>query len=124
MAFDLFIPKCTHDPAHELHFPSVERPLRVNIEGPLVSIQRLVPDVTWHTETEVPDFPQKGGPALAKLAYETLYGHSLDETAESEVVIRDEYLGWITESRPLAYADISIFKTLADTKEVRSTTTA
>ena len=78
----------------------------------------------WHIETEAPDFPQKGGPALAKLTYETLYERSLDNEMEDEVVIRDEYLGWVTESRPLAYADISILKTHADAKEVRSTTTA
>ncbi|KAI9667755.1 MAG: hypothetical protein M1821_000572 [Bathelium mastoideum] len=105
MAFELFIPKCTHAPAHELHSPSVERPLRINIEGPLVSIQRLLPNVTWHMETEAPDFPQEGGPALAKLTYETLYERSLDNETGDEVVIRDEYLGWVTESRPSAEID-------------------
>ncbi|CAG9953757.1 unnamed protein product [Clonostachys rosea f. rosea IK726] len=50
MALELYIPPCLHVPVHPKHPPSVEKPLRIQIEGPLISIQKLVPEAQWHID--------------------------------------------------------------------------
>lgn len=43
----LSIPPCTLNPSHQNHFPTLDKPLRVQIEGPLTAIQKLLGDVEW-----------------------------------------------------------------------------
>jgi hypothetical protein len=100
MALELYIPPCIDQPAHPLHLPHLERPLRINIEGPLVSIQKLLPDIEWILENSKPMFPQPAGPALAQLTYETIYQRAFDPEESNEVKVRDEYMGWIVELYP------------------------
>lgn len=92
MVHSLHIPKCLSTPAHDHHPPPVDKPLRIQIEGPLVSIQKLLPDVTWNVDVCEPSFPQPSGPKLAELAYRAIYGQ---DTLPEHIVVRDEYLGWI-----------------------------
>ncbi|KAK2053959.1 hypothetical protein LY76DRAFT_580865 [Colletotrichum caudatum] len=100
MALQLHIPPCIRNPPHHHHFPPVDKPLRIRIQGPLQSIQKLVPHVQWHP---ILPFPQPGGLELAKLTHETLYKQS---RIDSTPVIRDEYLAWVIEGRrPLDYID-------------------
>lgn len=97
MALELYIPPCIHDPAHALHPPPLDRPLRVQIEGPLVSIRKLVPDCSWHFKAGSREFPQPGGEALAKLTYQALYRIDTRLEVVGDIIIRDEYLGWVME---------------------------
>lgn len=98
MALQLYIPPCISTPAHPLHLPARERPLRIQIEGPLVSIQKLLPEIPWHTDVFPLAFPQRAGTALAKLAYQTIYGQEARLDVVGDLVVRDEYLGWIKET--------------------------
>lgn len=100
MALKLYIPPCIGQPADPLHLPGVERPLRINIEGPLVSIQKLLPNIKWILESSESVYPQPAGQALAKLTYETIYEQALDPEESDEAKVRDEYMGWVTESYP------------------------
>jgi hypothetical protein len=50
---------------------------------------------------------QPGGTELARLAYEKIYNRKSDPEVLGDLVIRDEYLGWMTASRPLAYVRAS-----------------
>ncbi|KZL71117.1 arginine deiminase type-3 [Colletotrichum tofieldiae] len=94
MALQLYIPPCIHRPPHHLHLPSANKPLRIQIQGPLQSIQKLIPNVPWHP---IMSFPQPRGQELTKLIYETLYGAP---------VVRDEYLAWVMDGRrALDYID-------------------
>ncbi|EHA52342.1 hypothetical protein MGG_16784 [Pyricularia oryzae 70-15] len=40
MAYKLHIPDCILEPHHPFHFPTPNKPLRIRIQGPLISIQR------------------------------------------------------------------------------------
>ncbi|KAJ4863860.1 hypothetical protein T069G_00390 [Trichoderma breve] len=75
MALQLHIPSCIRSPVHAHHPPPPDKPLRIQIEGPLPS-----------------------GPLLAKLAYRTIYGSDPSPGIENDIVVRDEYLGWIRET--------------------------
>lgn len=68
-------------------------PLRVQIEGPVVAIQKLLPDISWHTDPLSLVFPQPAGPEIAKLAYQAIYGRSVRPELANDMVVRDEYLG-------------------------------
>lgn len=91
MALPLHIPPCILNPPHPLHPPPADKPLRIRIQGPLETIAKLLPDITWHP---IVAYPQPGGLALAKITHEKLYG----EGAQPGVV-RDEYLAWVVEGR-------------------------
>jgi hypothetical protein len=95
MALELFIPPCIHHPRHRLHPPPPSRPLRIQIQGPLESIQKLLPKISWH---EIVRFPQPGGLELATLTHRALYGEELEE-ADGVPAVRDEYLAWAMEGR-------------------------
>ncbi len=101
MALELYIPPCIKTPAHPHHPPPLEKPLRIRFEGPLVSIQKLVPEMTWHLEVVDRVFPQPAGPELARLAYRTVYRQDIRLENAGDMVVRDEYLGWVMEVRPL-----------------------
>ncbi|EXU98841.1 hypothetical protein X797_008078 [Metarhizium robertsii] len=93
MALPLHIPKCIQSPAHCFHPPPLDRPVRIHIEGPLVSIQKLLPEVSWHVDVHEKKF-QQAGAKLAELTYRTIYGHDVRLHVENDLIMRDEYLGW------------------------------
>lgn len=99
MALPLYIPPCIHKPAHALHLPPIDRPLRIQIEGPFVSIQKLVPDCSWHFVLGARDSLQPGGEELAKLTYRALYGIDIRPEVSGDMTARDEYLGWVMVGR-------------------------
>lgn len=99
MALELYIPPCISSPAHVHHPPPLEKPLRISIEGPLEAIQKLLPRAEWNFS--IPRvFPQPAGPELARLTYQTLYKSDVRQEVVGDVVVRDEYLGWVVEARP------------------------
>jgi hypothetical protein len=100
MALELYIPPCISSSAHPLHSPPPEQPLRIQIEGPLASIQKLLPEVSWHTDAASLVFPQPAGPGLARLAYQKIYGREVRPEVAGDMVVRDEYLGWVTGETP------------------------
>jgi hypothetical protein len=100
MAFELHIPPCINIPAHPLHPPPLEKPLRIQIDGPVVDIQKLLPEVSWHTNPLSLVFPQPAGPEIARLAYQKIYGRDVRPAVANDMVVRDEYLGWVTDVRP------------------------
>jgi hypothetical protein len=110
MAYQLHIPPCIHSPHHPLHFPPHSKPLRIQIEGPTVSIQKLFPEIRWVTTDGFrTEFPQPAGPKLAELAYRTIYGcepsteDDDDDDDGGDLVVRDEYLRWIIDPKPIRY---------------------
>ncbi|PMD52186.1 uncharacterized protein K444DRAFT_709185 [Hyaloscypha bicolor E] len=77
MALELYIPPCISSSAHPLYPLPPEQPLRIQIEGPLVSIQKLLPEILWHTNAVSLVFLQPAGPGLAGLAYQKIYGRNV-----------------------------------------------
>ncbi|KAK8048273.1 hypothetical protein PG994_010003 [Apiospora phragmitis] len=102
MALKLHIPDCIQIPAHRLHLPEPSQPLRIQIEGPTLAIERLLPTISWQTDPTHLHFPQPAGPALARLAFKAIY--KMEPKAGDDMVVRDEYLGWIVE-QPLSRID-------------------
>ncbi|KAI1742672.1 hypothetical protein F4680DRAFT_23741 [Xylaria scruposa] len=99
MALELHIPPCIHSPAHAFHLPPLDQPLRIQIEGPLTAIQRLVPDASWHVDVMAQVFPMPGAKSLAELTYRALYGADVRSEVARDMVIRDQYLGWVREGK-------------------------
>jgi hypothetical protein len=99
MALELHIHPGIHNPARPLHPPPPDKSLRIQIQGPLESIQKLLPDVSWHTKNFITSFPQPAGPRLASLTYQKRYGQEVRPGVNSDVVVRDEYLDWVMEER-------------------------
>lgn len=79
--------------------PPRGKPVRIQIEGPLVSIQKLLPGVPWCVDIGNPVFPQPAGPELAKLAYRAIYGQHGRTDVATDLVVRDEYLGWVDQKK-------------------------
>ncbi|KAH8763296.1 hypothetical protein F5883DRAFT_498889 [Diaporthe sp. PMI_573] len=100
MSFELDIPPCVNDPAHPLHPPPLDKPLRIQIEGPLVAIQKLLPSIQWHTDPLALMFPQPAAHELAKLTYRVIYGQDVRSEVVGDVIVRDEYLGWVMGEIP------------------------
>ena len=96
MALKLFIPPCIHSRRHPLHPPPLNKPLRIQIQGPLESIQKLLPNVLWHP---IGPFPQPGGLELAILTHRALYGEEGGGKINATPAVRDEYLAWAMEGR-------------------------
>ena len=76
--------------------------MRIQIEGPLVSIQKLIPQATWQLDNLTLPFLQPSGRELAKVAYRAIYGCEAREDVVNDMIVRDEYLGWL-QSPPLRY---------------------
>ncbi|KJK90304.1 hypothetical protein H633G_05834 [Metarhizium anisopliae BRIP 53284] len=106
MALPLYIPKCIQSPAHCFHPPPLEKPVRIHIEGPLVSIQKLLPEVSWHVDAQEKKF-QQAGAKLAELTYRTIYGHDVRLYVENDLIIRDEYLGWVDQKNEIDYYGVT-----------------
>ncbi|KAG8670690.1 hypothetical protein FPOAC1_010123 [Fusarium poae] len=87
-----------HLPAHPRHPPPIDQPLRIQIEGPLNSINKLLPGVDWQLEGGVFRPPlQAAGPELARVTFRTIYRHDVRPEVDGDMVVRDEYLGWVQE---------------------------
>ncbi|KAH8719437.1 hypothetical protein GQ44DRAFT_687709 [Phaeosphaeriaceae sp. PMI808] len=84
MAPQLHIPPCVNSPFHPLHPPPRDKPLRIRIQGPLETIQKLLPNTSWHP---IRNFPQLGGQELARLTYEKLYGA---KWLDRDAAVRDD----------------------------------
>ncbi|ATY61272.1 hypothetical protein A9K55_005463 [Cordyceps militaris] len=103
MPLPLYIHPCVLKSRFPLHPPPPDLPLRIRIQGPLVAIQRLLPNAPW---SKIGEFPQPGGVKLAKLAHEALYNPSDNDRGQQEIRVRDEYLAWVLENRrPLDHID-------------------
>lgn len=100
IALPLCIPRCIHLAAHQYHFPPLDQPLRIQIEGPLVAIQNLLPHIPWRLGLLNGTFPQPAGPELARLTYRTIYGRDFCHEVRGDLVVRDEYLGWMPDKYP------------------------
>lgn len=97
-ALPLYIlPSCLAKPPHRFHFPSEAQPLRIQIEGPLIALQKLLPEVSWHVPQS---FPLPGGPKLAELAFRAIYHRNVCLDIPGDMVVRDEYKGLLIEARP------------------------
>ncbi|KAM5347066.1 hypothetical protein ACJ41O_010071 [Fusarium nematophilum] len=106
MALDLHIPPCIRSPAHPRHPPPLEQPLRIQIEGPLVSIEKLLPGVRWQLDGPSRPSVQPAGPELARVAFRALYGQDARPDVDGNMIVRDEYLGWVMEDpRPWTKID-------------------
>lgn len=99
MALPLHIPRCIRTPAHPLHPPPLDKPVGIQIEGPLVSIRKMLPEAPWRVNDGDPVFPQPAGPDLARLAYQTIYGQDVRPDVAGDLVVRDEYLGWVDQRK-------------------------
>ena len=107
MPLELYIPPCVTNPASALHPPPPDKPLRVQVEGPLVSIEKLLPNSysstdgkkrpVWPNDVRNLVFPQPGGKVLAELAFQSIYGRASRPEIAGDFVLRDEYLGWVQE---------------------------
>ena len=95
-ALELFIPPCIHNPRHYFYPPPPTKPLRIQIQGPLESIQKLLPKTSWH---KIVRFPQLGGLELASLTHRALHSKEGLEKADGISAVRDEYLAWAMEGR-------------------------
>ncbi|KAI0450423.1 hypothetical protein F5B21DRAFT_490799 [Xylaria acuta] len=92
MALELYIPPCIRNPIDPHHPPPPNKPLRIQIEGPLVAVERLFPNIQWHVHDVQP-----AGPKLAELTYSLLYGRNASPDIQGDLVVRHEYLGWIMD---------------------------
>lgn len=99
-ALPLYIPpSCIMNPPHRFHFPSEEQPLRIQIEGPLLAIQKLLPEVSWQLHHNDP-FPLPGGPKLVELAFRAVYHRDVRPDVAGDMVVRDESPAPLVEARP------------------------
>ncbi|KAI0970562.1 hypothetical protein F4678DRAFT_435679 [Xylaria arbuscula] len=105
MALELYIPPCIRNPIDPHHSPPPNKPLRIQIEGPLVAVERLFPTIQWHVKDVQPEFPQPAGPKLAELTYSLLYGRNASPDIQGDLVVRHEYLGWIMDPKPVQEID-------------------
>ncbi|KXH33291.1 hypothetical protein CSIM01_03205 [Colletotrichum simmondsii] len=87
MALELFIPSCVRSPPGHLHLPDIERPLRIRIEGPRKSIEKLLPSIVWDTRVFDGKFPQEAGPSLATLTFRHIYGESVRSDVPGDLVL-------------------------------------
>ena len=94
-ALPLYIPPCVGTPSHPFHPPAAEQPLRIHIEGPLLALQKLLPEVSWHLTNYSPKFPMSGGPKLAELAFQQIYHREVQHDVAGDMVVMDEYKGWV-----------------------------
>jgi hypothetical protein len=96
MALKLFIPPCIHDPPHQDHTPHPQKPLRIEIQGPLETIQKLLPNASWHPLKPV---PQPAGHALTGLTHQALYREDYVCSCKGNLPVQHEYLAWAMDGR-------------------------
>ncbi|CAH0025658.1 unnamed protein product [Clonostachys rhizophaga] len=56
-------------------------------------------ELQWHIDIFNQVFPQPAGPLLAKLAFQKLYKRQARPEETDNLVVRDEYLGWVMEGK-------------------------
>lgn len=100
MALPLYIPDCIHTPAGRYHLPPPDQPIRIQIEGPLITIQRLLPYIPWRLDLRDRTFPQPAGPELARLTYQNMFRWDVCQEIPGDLIVGDKYLGWMLERRP------------------------
>ncbi|KAI1377295.1 hypothetical protein F4677DRAFT_444521 [Hypoxylon crocopeplum] len=105
MALELYIPPCICNPAHPHHLPPPDKPLRIQIEGSLVPVERLFPGIEWRLKNIQPEFPQPAASKLAELTYQMLYGREACPDVAGDLVLRNEHLGWIRRPNPMQAID-------------------
>lgn len=96
MAYKLHIPDCILEPHHPFHFPSSNKSLRIRIQGPLISVQRLIPEAQWNHDFSNRPIPQLPALEFARITYRTIYGCDPRPEVPGDLVIRHEYCGWIS----------------------------
>jgi hypothetical protein len=70
----VILPIPFHRPTSKpLRLPTLGRPLRICIEGPLPSIQMLLPELQWILDISKRLYPQQAGPELVRSTYEKIY---------------------------------------------------
>ncbi|KAI3328053.1 hypothetical protein HD806DRAFT_484866 [Xylariaceae sp. AK1471] len=94
MAYKLFIPPCICNPPHPNHPPPPEKPLRIQIDGPTVAIERLFSENLWNMGEFSPKFPQPAAAHLAKLTHQAIYPEQ--HVSADDMIVRDEYLGGVS----------------------------
>ncbi|KAI0903665.1 hypothetical protein F4823DRAFT_568462 [Ustulina deusta] len=72
--------------------PPPEKPLRIQIDGPTVAVERLFPENLWNMIYS-PKFPQPAAAHLAKLAHQAIYPEQ--HVSADNMIVRDEYLGGV-----------------------------
>jgi hypothetical protein len=90
MEHDLHIPACLHTPPHPLHPPSYEKPLRIDVAGPLSAIEKLLPNVSWNINLRDLRELQPAAIELARKVYQILYAQV--PQSEDDLVVRHEDL--------------------------------
>jgi hypothetical protein len=100
MSLELHIPPCLNTPPHPRHTPPHEKPLRINVSGPLSSVEKLLPNIPWKVDTFHQQDFQPAAVELARLTYRTLYGREPQSEIDGDLVVRDELLGWVNPERP------------------------
>ncbi|KAE8135125.1 hypothetical protein BDV38DRAFT_294790 [Aspergillus pseudotamarii] len=100
MALPLHIPPCIHNPTSKNHLPAQDHPLRIQVEGPLIAIQRILPHTPWHLSLQDQTFPQPAGAELARLTYRQIYRRDVNPEVPGDLVVKDEYMGWMPEKYP------------------------
>jgi hypothetical protein len=74
--------------------------LRISIDGPLSSVEKLLPDVPWKVDVLCQQEFQPAALELARVAYRTLYGREPQLDVDGVLVVREESLGWVNPQRP------------------------
>ncbi|KAJ6016231.1 hypothetical protein N7540_010822 [Penicillium herquei] len=115
MGLPLFISPCLchksrQKPRHTAlqHHPPPDLPVRIHVGGPAIAIERLFPHI-WNLEHGKRTFSQQAGPKLARLTFQTLYERDVCPDVADDMVIRDEYLGWMKETAPEATRELAFY---------------
>lgn len=86
MVLELDIPPCISKPAHPLHPPSLDRPLRIEIQGDLC----LLPDVKRPVDNDVSTWPsEEEGREFAAIVYRALY--QVCPEATGDIILRGQF---------------------------------
>ncbi|KND86529.1 hypothetical protein TOPH_08823 [Tolypocladium ophioglossoides CBS 100239] len=101
MALGLHIPPCVCNPPHIFHPPTLDRPLRIQIEGPLACVRKLLPESQWPSSNTIfpMTFPLPASLELARLVYRTIYGHEARSHVAGDLLMRADGLGWRSKGR-------------------------
>jgi hypothetical protein len=67
----------TLNPGANDHLPSLDQPLRIQVEGPLIALQKLLPKVSWHTADHSPIFPLPGAGLYTDMSLNSKYDRLL-----------------------------------------------